>query len=72
MFTTVDAIPDGGIIIEITSADGYFYFTFMQDFSTDVYVNKYISLLREKGLVVTQLGYQPILAPGILLPDSAE
>ena len=69
MFTTVDAIPKDGIIIEITSADGKFYFTFMQDFSTDVYVKTFTDLIRERGLTVSKLGSRPILAPKIELPE---
>ena len=69
MYTTVDAIPNGGVIVEITSADGYFYFTFMQDFSTDEYINSFCGLLRDRGLTVEELGSGPILAPGIRLPE---
>ena len=68
IFTTVDAIPKGGVIVEVTSADGFFYFTFMQDFSTDVYVKEFIRSLREKGLVVSEMGYGPIMTPEIELP----
>ena len=67
-FSTVDTIPDGGAMIEVSCIDGYFYFTFLQDFSTDVYVKKFIGLLREKGLVVSELGFGPVMAPLIELP----
>lgn len=69
IFTTVDAIPDGGVIVEVTNAGGYFYFTFMQDFSTDVYVRTFTELLEERGLTVEMLGSRPILAPDIRLPE---
>ena len=68
MFTTVDAIPEGGIIVEITSADGYFYFTFMQDFSTDVYYQEFTDQLEELGITVDHLGCGPILAAKMQLP----
>ena len=68
MFTTVDAIPSGGVIIEITSADNKFYFTFMQDFSTDVYYKAFIKKLTDNNVKVTELGDNAIMAPRILLP----
>ncbi len=68
MFTTVDAIPEGGIIIEVTSADGYFYFTFMQDFSMDIYFREFIRELEELNLQPEYLGCGPIRAAKIQLP----
>lgn len=69
MYTTVDAIPEGGAIVEITTAGGYFYFTFMQDFSTDAYVTEFSKLFEKHGVTVEMLGSGPILAPDIQLPQ---
>ena len=68
MYTTVDAIPTGGIIVEVTSADGYFYFTFMQDFSDDIYFREFKRELEELGVPMEYLGCGPIMAPKIQLP----
>ena len=69
MFTTVDAIPKGGIIIEITSGDGDFYFTFMQDFSSDVYFREFTKILTDNGMHLTMISDRPILAPVVKLPE---
>lgn len=62
-------LSEGGIIIEITSADRYFYMTFMQDFSSDVYYRKFVSMIREMGVTVTDLGWGPMLAPRVQMPE---
>ena len=69
MYTTVDADPEGSIVIEITSADGYFYFTFMQGFSTDIYFREFMNQIEEHGVPVEYLGCGPILAAKIQLPE---
>ena len=58
----------GGIIVEVTSADGYFYFTFMQDFSDDIYFREFQRELEELGVPMEYLGCGPIMAPKIQLP----
>ena len=69
MFTSVDSIPEGGIAVEITSADGFFFFSFIQDFTADVYVNAFINKLKEHGIEVTKLGKGAVMTPKIELPE---
>ena len=67
-FTIVDAMPDDGIIVEITSADGKFFFSFMQDFSSDVIVNSFIDELEKNNIPVQKIDEGPLGTPTLLLP----
>ena len=68
MFTTIDFIPDGGIAVEIMHAGGKFCFSFLQDFSSDIYFRNFIRELEELGLTVENEDRMPMPAPGIHLP----
>lgn len=68
MYTSVDALTEGCIVIEITSADGYFYFTFEQDFPTDAYYREFTGMIEEYGVTVEHLDQGPMKAPAIKLP----
>lgn len=41
---------DMGILMEITSADGWFYITFVQEWKEDIYFNAFIKELIDQGL----------------------
>lgn len=68
MYTSVDAVTEGCIVIEISSADGYFYFTFEQDFSTDVYYKEFTNMIEEYGVKVEHIDHGPVKAPAMALP----
>lgn len=65
MYTSVDALTEGCIVIEISSGDGYFYFTFEQDFSTDIYFKEFTNMIEEYGVNVEYLGSGPVKAPAL-------
>ena len=68
MYTSVDALTEGCIVIEISSADRYFYCTLEQDFSTDVYYRAFTKMIEEYGVTVEHLDHGPVRAPVIELP----
>ena len=70
VFTTVDAIPTGGAMLEITSANDQLFFAFMQDFSSDVYLNALIRKIEQSGISVSRLGKGPVKAPRIQMPEA--
>ena len=68
MYTSVDAVPDDGAIIEITTADHKFFFTVLQDFPEDDYIGELIQMLRSFGLAVSEPESGPVMTPLITLP----
>ena len=69
IYTSVDAIPDDAIMIEITCANDRLFFTWLQDFSDDIFVNAFIRKLNSHSISVDDLTSGDIRTPKILLPD---
>ena len=69
MYTIVDSIPQGGAILEMTTASGKFFFSLMQDFSDDRLVRTLIRKLETLGLAVELRGSGSVMAPKMQMPQ---
>ena len=72
MYTEVDSIPDDGAMLEITTADGKFFFSYLQDFSDDGFVRAFMERIEANGVSVHFMEEGPLLTPRIQLPQNVE
>ena len=68
MYTSVDAVPEGGAMIEITNADRKFFFTWLQDFTDDTVIRSFMQDLESFGVPVSDPEACQVLTPLIRLP----
>ena len=71
MYTTVDSIPRGGAMLEMTTASGRFFFSCIQDFQDDRLVRTLIRRLEALGLSIEVQGSGPVRAPHMQLPGTS-
>ena len=72
MYTAVDAVPDDGAIIEVTSVNGRFFFTWTQDFTEECFVSFFLEELKLIGLSADEFCDRPVLTAKIKLPDTID
>lgn len=66
IYTYVDVL-NSGIMVEIQASNGSFDFCFLQEFSEDIYVKRFMELLDKEGIPATMSGPSPLLIAGIHL-----
>ena len=72
MYTAVDAVPDDGAIIEVTSVNGRFFFTWTQDFTEECFVSFFLEELKLIGLSADEFCDRPVLTAKIKMPDTID
>lgn len=64
--TYVDVV-NSGIMVEIMASNGSFDFCFLQEFSDDIYVRRFMELLDKEGIPATMSDPSPLMIAGIQL-----
>lgn len=65
-YTYVDVL-NSGIMVEIQAANGSFDFCFLQEFSEDIYVRRFMELLDQEGIPATISDPSPLMIAGMQL-----
>lgn len=66
LYSNVDVL-NSGVMIEMQACNGYFDFSFLQEFSEDLYVKRFMELLREENIPAEVSDPAPLVIPGLRL-----